>query len=333
VIQPLPGIGDMIWHLPHIRAIAAHVGEPVTLITKPRSAADQIFSAEQTVRDVFWLDRNPEARRGEHDGGLGFLRMVNALRAHRFDAVYILHHSKTIALLTALAGIPRRYGYGYGIQRWFLNRGPTLPHAALRQHPFDQATAWLRAANIAMAEGEPVLPVVDAAVDVVRSRLGDARSPMVIGIGSSEPYKQWGAARFAALADGIAEQGSGPLFLVGGMAEAGLAEEIRALAKTRDISTAIGWPLVEIAALFSLARFYVGNDTGVMNMAAAVGIPTYGLFGAVPPIHHSSHIIAIVPPGGVSKAEGMEKISVPQVLARIEADQASMRALPVARSR
>ena len=63
-VQPLPGIGDMIWHLPHIRAIAAHVGEPVTLITKPRSAADQIFSAERTIRDVFWLDRNPEARRG-----------------------------------------------------------------------------------------------------------------------------------------------------------------------------------------------------------------------------------------------------------------------------
>src|SRR5438552_15723696 len=40
VMQPLPGIGDMIWHLPHIRAIARHVGAPVTLIAKPRSLAD-----------------------------------------------------------------------------------------------------------------------------------------------------------------------------------------------------------------------------------------------------------------------------------------------------
>src|SRR6202790_4939404 len=98
VVQPLPGIGDMIWHLPHIRAIAAHVGEPVTLITKPRSAADQIFSAERTVRDVFWLDRNPEGRHGEHDGGAGFFRVVAALRAHRFDTVYVFHHSRTIGL-------------------------------------------------------------------------------------------------------------------------------------------------------------------------------------------------------------------------------------------
>src|SRR5258707_14398025 len=103
VVQPLPGIGDMIWHLPHIRAIAAHVGEPVTLIAKPRSAADQIFSAEQTVRDVFWLDRNPEGRHGEHDGGLGVFHVVSSLRARRFRAVYLLHHSKTIAPMTMLA--------------------------------------------------------------------------------------------------------------------------------------------------------------------------------------------------------------------------------------
>src|SRR5580704_15310572 len=103
VVQPLPGIGDMIWHLPHIRAISAHVGCPVTLITKPRSRADQIFGAENTIRDVFWLDRNPEGRRGAHDGSIGLLRTVAALRERRFDAIFLLHHSKTIALMTMMA--------------------------------------------------------------------------------------------------------------------------------------------------------------------------------------------------------------------------------------
>src|SRR3954468_13957040 len=84
VLQPLPGIGDMIWHLPHIRAIALHVGTPITLIAKPRSAADQLFHAETTVRDVMWLDRNPERRRGRHDGPLGWGRFIRALRSRRF---------------------------------------------------------------------------------------------------------------------------------------------------------------------------------------------------------------------------------------------------------
>jgi heptosyltransferase II len=332
VVQPLPGIGDMIWHLPHIRAIAAHAGEPVTLITKPRSAADQIFSAERTVRDVLWLDRNPENRQGEHDSIAGFSRLIAALRARRFDAVYILHHSKTIALLTMLAGIPSRYGYGYGIQHWFLNRPPRLAGEILKLHPFDQATAWLRAAGIPMTDAEPVLPVTEAAIATVHSRLGSMEAPVAIGIGTSEPYKQWGASRFAALIDALVRQGITNFVLVGGHAEAALAAEIQSLTQA-TLATAIGWNLAEIAALFSLASFYVGNDTGVMNMAAAVGIRAYCLFGAVPPFHHSSRIVAIVPPGGVSKTDGMLRLSVDQVLAEIAADQSAIRSAPVTRSK
>ena len=115
------------------------------------------------------------------------------------------------------------------------------------------------------------------------------------------------------------------LILVGGEAEAQIANEIRSLAGAAEIIAAVGWNLSEIAALFSLSTFYVGNDTGVMNMAAAVGIRTYGLFGAVPPFYHSSRIVPIIPPGGVSKMDGMARLSVEQVLAEIETDQASAR--------
>ncbi|MDQ2801611.1 MAG: glycosyl transferase family 1, partial [Pseudomonadota bacterium] len=163
VIQPLPGIGDMIWHLPHIRALAARFGGKVTLIAKPRSAADQIFAAEDTVADVLWMDRNPEQRRGRHDGAAGFLRLVAALRQGRFRRAVVLHHSRTLAAACFAAGIPERHGYGSKLQRPFLNRGPTLPPATLRLHPFEQATAWLAAADIAMPEAEPRLPVLPAA--------------------------------------------------------------------------------------------------------------------------------------------------------------------------
>jgi heptosyltransferase-2 len=331
IVQPLPGIGDMIWHLPHIRAIAAHVGHPITLIAKPRSRADQIFSAENTVRDVLWLDRNPEQRRGQHDGGGGFMRMVTTLRARRFDAIYLLHHSKSIALLTMLAGIPARYGYGYGVQAWFMNRPPILPDRILREHPFDQATVWLNAAGIPMAEAEPILPVTEAALGKVRDQVGSA--PVAIGIGSSASYRQWGADRFAALARALAVKGVTNLVLVGGNAEASLATEIQSSAPAATITSALSWTLPEIAALLSVSEYYVGNDTGFMNMAAAVGIRTYCLSGAVPPIRHSSRILPITPPGGISRVDGMARITVEQVLAEIDSDQASIRAQPVARSK
>jgi heptosyltransferase II len=324
-VQPLPGIGDMIWHLPHIRALSRHVGRPVTLIAKPRSAADQIFKAEQTVRDVFWVDRNPEGRRGRHDGAFGTARLIADLRARRFDAVVLLHHSRSLAFAAWCAGIPARYGYGFHMQRPFLNRPPFLPASVLRMHPFEQASAWLTAAGIPIGEPEPRLPVSHDRDSTVLRRLGSAApAPIAIGIGSSEPYKQWGAARFAELATALLSAGWPRLVLIGGRAEATLADDItsRIGAGADRVLPAIGWELSELAALLNLSAFYVGNDTGVMNMAAAVGIRTYSLFGGTPPFHHSRNIVPIMPPDGrPDKADGMSRITVPAVMEVLSAEQ------------
>jgi heptosyltransferase-2 len=319
VVQPLPGIGDMIWHLPHLRALAAAAGGPVTLIAKPRSAAEQLLAAEPAVRDIIWLDRNPEGRRGRHDGVRGLLRLAAELRARRFDAVVLLHHSVSLAAAARLAGVKLRAGYGYGAQRWLLNRGPVMSRRMLRQHQFQRATAWLRAAGVALAEAEPRLAISETARQVAAARLdGVARPFVAIGIGASEPSRQWGAAGFAALARGLRAMGWDRVVLLGGAAEAVLAAEIGRLAGQDGITVAIGWRLDEVAALLAAATFYVGNNTGVMNMAAAVGIPTYALFGTTPVFDHSQHIIPIASPADAAAGDdGMARITPAAVLAAI----------------
>ena len=329
VAQPLPGIGDMIWHLPHIRAIAAHAGTAVTLITTPRSAADQLLEADPAVADVMWMDRNPENRRGRHDGVFGQLRLIRDLRARGFEAVVVLHHSQTLAFAMMAAGIPRRFGYGYGLQRRFLNRPPFLPPDALKLHPFEQATAYLQLAGIQMPEAEPLLSVAPAARAALAAKLAGRGPPYVtVGIGSSEPYKQWGAARFAELIAALAGQEWRTIVLVGGKAEAPLADDILARLgqAAAMVVPAIGWSLPELAALFAGAAYYVGNDTGVMNMAAASGIQTYGLFGGTAPFGHASRIVPVLPPDGrISKEDGMARIDVAWVLRAIAADRGDLR--------
>ncbi len=322
VIQPLPGIGDMIWHLPHIRAVAHWVGHPVTLVAKPRSAANELFADEQTIEDVLWLDRNPERRRGRHDGIGGFFSLIAALRARSFDAVVVMHHSRMLAAAAFAARIPQRYGYGYGMQRWFLNRPPFLPPATLAQHPYEQATAWLKAASIPIREDEPSLSVSGARRSAARQKLGVTTGSFVaIGIGTSESYKQWGLERFVELSHALLEAGWARLVLAAGPAEAELANAIRERVGDR-IDLAIGWKLGDLAALLAEAAFYVGNDTGVMNLAAAVGIRTYGLFGAVPPFHHSRAILPVLPPDGRPDIPtGMARITTAAVLDAIKSDR------------
>jgi heptosyltransferase-2 len=323
-VQPLPGIGDMVWHLQHIRALARHAGAPVTLLAKPRSRADEIFAAEDTVRDIIWMDRGAKGASGTHDGLRGLWRLIRTLRAGRFDAAVLLHHSASLAFATLAARIPLRQGYGIGAQRWFLNRGPYLPKAVWQQHrPLQRATLFLQAARIAMDESEPRLPIAPATRLTVQHRLREVKRPLVVlGIGSSEPTRQWGAPRFAALARALIDAGWPSLALVGGSGEATLQREICAALgdDAARVVPALDWHLAETAALLAEASFYVGNDTGVMNMAAAVGTRTYALFGTTPALHHSAQIVPIVsPPGG--PIDGVARVSLEAVLAAVVDDR------------
>nr|WP_294525166.1 glycosyltransferase family 9 protein [uncultured Rhodopila sp.] len=326
VIQPLPGIGDMVWHLPHIRAIAAFAGVPVTVIAKPRSLADQLLAGDPAVAGVFWVDLNPKGRRGAHDGVRGFFRLVRKLRAHRFGSVIMLHHSETIAAAALLAGIADRRGYGFGVQRLFLNRGPFLPRAVFKLHQHTRATRYLQAAGIPLPSGEPAISVPPAVRSEARARLQDTATPFVaVGIASSEVIKQWGPKRFAALAGTLLNHGWPMIVLLGGPEESRSAADIMAALGERAgrVRLALGWHLRDVQGVLAEAAFYVGNDTGVMNMAAAIGIRTYSLFGTTPPFHHASQIVPICSPD-TGVRDGMDRLTLDAVLAAIVTDRGSL---------
>jgi heptosyltransferase-2 len=323
VIQPLPGIGDMVWHLPHIRAIAAHAGVPVTLLTKPRSMADQLLVHEPSIAEILWVDLNPAGRRGAHDGFGGFRRLVAKLREQDFGTVVILHHSPLLAAAAWLARIPDRRGYGWGRQRWFLNTGPFLPPDTKKLHQHTRATRYLEAAGIPLPSAEPGLTVSPADRAEAGARLGDIAGGFVaVGIGSSEVLRQWGVERFTELAAALLDAGWPALLLIGGVEDLTHATTIvNALGAHGDrVHLALGWNLGEVMGMLAEADFYVGNNTGVMNIAAAVGIRTYALFGTTKPFDHASQIVPVTAPDN-GKHDGMVRLTVMAVLHAIRTDR------------
>jgi heptosyltransferase II len=326
VIQPLPGIGDMVWHLPHIRAIAAHAGEPVTLLAKPRSLADQLLVNEASVSDIAWLDLNPPGRRGAHDGIAGFRRLVRKLRSYDFGTVILLHHSDRLAAAAWLAGIPDRRGYGWGRQRWFLNTGPFLPNDVKRLHQHTRATRYLAASGIPLASPEPSITVPSDALDEAMVRLGPTGGPYVaMGIGSSEPLRQWGTERLAQLAAALLDAGWPLIVLMGGQEDAIAARSIiNALpGHAARLRPALGWNLADVTGVLSRAAFYVGNNTGAMNIAAATGVRTYALFGTTPSFDHASQIVPVTAPF-TGEHDGMARVTLESVLDTIQADRSTL---------
>lgn len=320
LIQPLPGIGDMVWHLPHIHALARTAADgQVDVLAKPRSRADQLLGADSSVRQILWLERDT----GLHSGWLGIGRLVALLRSGGYSRVWLLHDSARYALVTWLAGISERFGYGFGAQRLWLQK-PCLPSQYRYEHPITKANNLLDLYKVPRISGDEKLYLGIHTCQEIANRFAYLPKPWIaLGIGSSESWKQWGEANFVALACEINRRGWGlPVLIGGGPREASLAAQIEAQVRAAGGSILNGVDLTvsETAALISGARLYIGNDTGFLNVAAALGINALGLFGSSPPLSYSPFIHVIAPDDGRDcnyHSRNMAGISVGMVIQRV----------------
>jgi len=106
-------------------------------------------------------------------------------------------------------------------------------------------------------------------------------SPVIVAIhpGSGSPKKCWPAAKFVQLALWAKESLGATILLVLGPADRHSAESLTSFMKTCKPFLASRLPLPHLAALLEKSTVYVGNDSGVTHVAAAVGTPTLALFG------------------------------------------------------
>jgi heptosyltransferase-2 len=314
VIQPLPGIGDMVWHLPHLLAIARHEAEGrVSVLTKPRSLSDQLLASLPEVAEVLWVQRKP----GPHDGLRGFFRLVSELRHKRYRKVWILHDSSRYLVAAWLAGIPRRAGIASGWQRMLLTDLPVVP-VPNTLHTVERADYLLRGLAVDLDRPVPLIAAQASSRSVIRARFAACPRPwFVLGIGSSEAYKQWGASNFSALANSLLQSYGGSCFLLGGNPEQVMADGIsQELGNPDNLVSLIQMPLQEVVALLAETQLFLGNDTGMLNLSAACGTHSIGFFGH--PVsawvaNSSPRIHPIYPEAGLS-SNGVRQIRPSDVL-------------------
>jgi heptosyltransferase II len=327
VIQVKQGIGDVIWHLPFIRAIAAT--EPtgaVTFLALPSSHARDLLQGEPCVADVVYFEHGGS----EFQRGLHLARLVALMRRARFRKIWILDRTVRPALAAMLARIPQRIGVGFRKQR------PFITNAGIDQSHFhDLPTDWLRALMAAMhvplATTEPNLTLPAALLAAVSARYHAAPRPWVaLALGGSHPAKDWPASHWKAFVAALRQRTAGTVFLVGGAENAAHADELIAGSAGAAAINACDLAIAQAAALLRHADLFVGPDSGPMNLAAAGGTPAFALFGATPVLRYSKFIHAIEPADGRQAPDGMARILPAQVLARIEPYLAATKAgLPV----
>ena len=106
------------------------------------------------------------------------------------------------------------------------------------------------------------------------------KGPLVaIHPGSPVVLKRWRPERYAKLADWLVAQKRAKIIFVGVDAEMPIIAEIQALMREKSFNIAGKTSLTQLASILQLCQLFIGNDSGPMHLAAAVGIPTIGLYG------------------------------------------------------
>ena len=303
VIQPLVGIGDMIWHKPWIDQLASN--KKITLAAKPTAQSVLLFPSHQHPSLTHLsIQRSLRGMQGRHDGIAGIFRLAADFRASGADTAIILHHSPRYALACMLAGIKIRLGYGHKSHNLGLNAGKMLDKAVLKHsHAIDRITEFSALNGFGLDVPEWHLTPSEQAIDWATMWLAEHHllapngTPvpfLIFGIGAMDERRCWPAEYFARLAGLIATSPRAmPILMIAAPNEEAFLQQILDQApKPSDLIPAVT-SLKEAVALMSLSTGFVGNDSGLLNIMACLHVPALGLFSHSKPLSYSPYIFKL----------------------------------------
>jgi heptosyltransferase-2 len=230
------------------------------------------------------------------------------VRPRRYDTVLLLTNSFSTALITRVAGIPRRVGYARDARSLLLTHRIEVPRREDGSRSVIPAVSyyWNAARSLLRAfdrdESGPLAGLeLPSGVRLelattgheqtqaagIMAKAGVAEAPFaVLNPGGNNAAKRWPEDRFAALAEHLDARYGLVVLINGSPGEIELIERIRAACKVPVKSLPeLGNTLGSLKAILasSLCRLMVTNDTGPRHIAAAFGVPVVSLFGPTDP--------------------------------------------------
>ena len=275
-------LGDAVMALPAVAAIEkAYPRASLTLLAHRRVSG--LYELGKRRGEVIAYD--PQ---GIHRGVKGTARLVRDLRKRHYDLAVVFPNSFSSAWMAFLARAKHRVGYiGEGRGRLLTIR-VRLRKDHRQRHLSEGYLDLIRALGIGY---DAVVPKIVLSPDIkkegerfLRER-GVLPGMKLIGFGPGATYgeaKRWNPERFAEVGERLTAKGYW-LVLLGVKEEYGLCEDVRQKIGKGAVNLAGETDLRQLAGVLSQCVALVSNDTGLMHLAAALGLPVVALFGSTSP--------------------------------------------------
>jgi ADP-heptose:LPS heptosyltransferase len=247
------------------------------LLTSPIHALKQEFPGfrisilvESRFADCF--DGNPDIDE--------ILRVKNkrSLALHlftrRFKAIVNLHGGPTSLLYSCLA-----WGRRIGVEHY---RGALLYHGLVpapepHAHTVESTMAVVRWLGVQCEQPPPLQYVSHPEVAARIENKMKGRPYVVIHPGSIMETKRWDPGKFSEVATDLSSKGF-TIVVTAGPGEESVASDV--VKRVQGTVILLGLSIPELAELIRGARLYIGNDSGPMHLAAAVGTPVVAIWGS-----------------------------------------------------
>ena len=262
IIRPCNGIGDMVWALPTIRGLASKFGK-ATIVSKPRSFSKEWLSLDDSIESVLYTNE----------------LSILLKNYKKFDASCVLHRSFSYSIIPILLNIKIRMGFG---GKQLLNQvGSDNPN----DHPIDAMKSMMKNLDIKMGSSKPPLIKKMKVFNAIKSY----PKPWIgLGIGCSEFNRILPLKTFKQIISEI----NGTFFILGGKMDKKASFSLHKYSE-KTVLLEGQQSINESFLLASYMDFYIGHDTGMMNVAANFNIRSLVFFSGQKPLNYLSNIYSV----------------------------------------
>ena len=271
-------LGDLIWQLPYIKAISEHYNQSVDLILREKTQAKKILKNEKYINNInynnfrkgifYWID---------------VLKLVQIYNQNKYSHVYILDKVNKPAIAGKISGIKNIIGPGIGNQKKYLTTDIILNDNDWKLNYSEQSKKLLKLHKINLNNPYPQLNINIKEFNEINSDLLYKGKKIAFGVDSFEDYKMWYEEDFIKLADLLYEKKLFDyIYLICGPDKSNIAKKIIHESNKGYFIDCSNKNLDGLILAIKNSNFYIGNNSGPLNLAAALDIKTFGLIANDP---------------------------------------------------
>tara|TARA_B100001057_G_scaffold333447_1_gene333969 strand:- start:357 stop:1364 length:1008 start_codon:yes stop_codon:yes gene_type:complete len=312
-------LGDLIWQLPYIKALSVYHNLPIDLIVRKKTQAQTILKDTTHIKNIFYND----FRKGLYYW-VDVFKLAKIFFQNKYSHVYMLDKINRPAIAARISGIKNIIGPGLGGQKKWITSKNFLSNEDWKLSYSEQSQKILEINSIPINDKIPKIEIDVKSFKENNIDISKDGKKISLGVDSFEDFKMWYEEDFVELSNLLHQNKfCDYIYLICGPEKSFVAKKIIDLSKKSYFIDCSHKNLSGVIYALKNSDFFVGNNSGPLNLSAALNIKSFGLIANDPVSElRYSRILPITPTDYIDNIwnrdrRGMKKLTVEKVFKKI----------------